>query len=132
MKKADWLVLGASTVVSLVLLEVVLRMCCPLFASPYQTDDVLLVKLIPGASKVFTRTAVNGGNRVVSHVNDMGFRGPELRPAADLKRVIVYGDSNVEAEFSELPATFAKQLESRLTRPSSQGVEVVNAGVVGY
>jgi len=130
--KAEWLLLGASILVSLALLELFLRLWFPLFPSPYQPDDVLLVKLVPGAKKAFTRLAVNGGQRIVSQINSQGFRGEELRPLNHLKRVIVYGDSNVQAEFSELPATFPKQLESRLAPAFSAGVEVINAGVVGY
>jgi hypothetical protein len=132
MARADWLLLVASTAVSLALLEIFLRLWFPLFPSPYQADDVLLTKLVPGASKAFTRLAVNGGQRIVSHINSQGFRGEELRAPVGQKRVIVYGDSNVQAEFSELAATFPKQLELRLAPSFGTGVEVINAGVVGY
>ncbi len=132
MATADWLLLAVSTVSSLALLEVFLRLWFPVFPSSYQADDVLLTKLVPGASKAFTRLAVNGGQRIVSHINSQGFRGEELRPLDRQKRVIVYGDSNVQAEFSELAATFPKQLESRLAPAFATGIEVINAGVVGY
>jgi hypothetical protein len=132
MGKAEWLLLSVSVVMSLGALELFLRLWFPLFASPYQPDDVVLVRLVPGARKVFTRLPVDGGQRIVSKINSQGFRGDELRPPDHLKRVIVYGDSNVQAEFSELPATFAKQLEMRLTPSLGASAEVVNAGVVGY
>jgi hypothetical protein len=132
MAKVDWLLLAGSTALSLVVLEVFLRLFSPLFPSPYQPDDVLLAKLVPGAKKAYTRLAVNGGQRVVSQINSQGFRGGELRPLDQQKRVIVYGDSNVQAEFSELPATFPQQLESQLAPAFSTGVEVINAGVAGY
>ena len=132
MANAEWLLLGGSILVSLALLELFLRLWFPLFPSPYQPDDVLLVKLVPGAKKAFTRQAVNGGQRIVSQINSQGFRGEELRSLDHLKRVIVYGDSSVQAEFSDLAATFPKQLESRLAPAFSAGVEVINAGVVGY
>jgi hypothetical protein len=131
MGRAEWLLLGLSVTVSLGLLELFLRMFFPLFSSPYQPDDVLLVKLVPGAKRAFTRLAVNGGQRIVSQINSDGFRGEELRPLDHVQRVIVYGDSNVQAEFSELPATFPKQLELRLAPAFKTGVEVINAGVVG-
>jgi hypothetical protein len=130
--KAEWLLLAGSVTLSLVLLEVFLRWYFPLFPSPYQPDDVLLVKLVPGAKKAFTRLAVNGGQRIVTQINSQGFRGEELRPLDRQKRIIVYGDSNVQAEFSELPATFSKQLESRLAPAFGTGIEVINAGVVSY
>jgi len=128
MTYAEWLLLLASAVLTLLTLEVILRVCCPLFPSPYQPDDALLVKLVPHARKSFTRLSVNGGQRIVSQFNSEGFRGEEIRPLDHGQRVIVYGDSNVQAEFSDLPATFSKQLQSRL----GAQVEVINAGVVGY
>src|SRR5436305_791664 len=131
MTGADWLLLGVSTTVSLGLLELLLGLFFPLFASPYQPDDTVLVKHVPGTNKAFTRMAVNGGEGIVSHYNSQGFRGPELRPPDHLKRLIVYGDSNVQAEFSELAATFPQQLQARLTPEHGPGVEVLNAGVVG-
>lgn len=132
LSKAEWLLLGVSITVSLGLLELILRLWLPLFPSLYQPDDILLVKLVPGARKIFTRSPINGGQRIVSRINSQGFRGEELLPLDHLQRVIVYGDSNVQAEFSDLPATFPKQLESRLTLSLGAHVEVVNAGVVGY
>lgn len=130
--RAEWLLLATSITLSLALLELFLRLCWPLFASPYQPDDKLLVKLVPSSSKVFTRSAVNGGQRIVSQINSQGFRGAELRPQDHLRRVIVYGDSNVQAEFSELAATFPQQVQARLQPHFATAVEVINAGVVGY
>ena len=129
---SDWLLLAASITVSLGLAELGLRFFFPLFSSPYAPDDVALVKIVPGAKKAFTRLRVNGGQRIVAQFNSDGFRGEPLRAPDHLERVIVYGDSNVEADFSELPATFPKQLESRLKPDVSSGVEVLNAGVDGY
>jgi hypothetical protein len=130
--RTEWLLLGVTTFLSLAALELVLRLWFPLYASPYQPDDVVLVRLAPGARKVFTRFAINGGQRIISQINSQGFRGEELRPADHLRRVIVYGDSNVQAEFSELADTFPRQLEKRLEPRLGAPVEVVNAGVVGY
>jgi len=128
----DALLVAASSLVCLFVLELVLRIFYPLYPSPFQADDVLLVKLIPGARKVYTRLAVNGGQRIVSQINSDGFRGEELRPLDGHPRLIVYGDSNVEGEFSPLEATFVKQLEAQLQRSVSGDVEAINAGVVGY
>lgn len=132
LSKAEWLLLAVSTTVSLGLLELALRVYAPLYSSPYEPDDRLLIRLVPGAEKAFTRLAVNGGQRIVFKVNRAGLRGEELRSAGELRRVIVFGDSNVQAEFSELGATFPKQLESHLRRTLGADVEVLNAGVVGY
>lgn len=126
-----WLMAG-STLFGLAVLELTLRAWFPLSASPYQPDDVSLTKLVPGAHKLFIRSAVNGGQRVVSVVNGEGYRGEDLLPAvANRRRVVVYGDSNVQAEFSTLDATFPEQLERRLHSAFGVPVEVINAGVVG-
>lgn len=131
LSRGEWLLLLVSTVVSLGLLELALRLFVPLYPTVFQPDDVTLVKLIPGARMVFKRLAVNGGQRIVARINSDGFRGEELKPPDHLERVIVYGDSNVQAMFSELAATFPKQLESRLNASHRADVEVLNAGVNG-
>src|SRR6185503_7481910 len=66
------------------------------------------------------------------HVNALGLRGDEPEPTANgRQRIVVYGDSFVEAEFSPLAETFPKRLEARL-RAAGVPLEVLNAGVVGY
>jgi hypothetical protein len=78
----------------------------------------------------FQRDPLNGGDVIEWSTNSLGFRGPELRPS-DV-RVVVYGDSNVQARFSRLEDTFPARLETFLKQKSGKDVEVVNAGVVGY
>jgi hypothetical protein len=121
-----WLALATSSLLCVGALELALRWFAPLPASPYQPDDQLLVTLVPGAKKVFRRPS---GQRITSQVNSDGFRGEEIEADHGQRRIIVYGDSNVAAEFSELDATFAVQLERAL---APHGVEIINAGVVGY
>lgn len=104
----------------------------PLYPSPYVPDDELLVKIAPGSHKRFVRRPSDGGQRIDSEYNSRGFRGPELRARGAQTRVIVYGDSNVQAEFSALPDTFARRLQDELVRGGVSDPEVVNAGVVGY
>jgi len=87
--------------------------------------------LAPGTRKLFRHAPANGGGRVLVTVNSRGFRGEELRSDPGL-RVVVYGDSFIEAEFAPLPETFAKRLEARLEALLETPVEVVNAGVNGY
>jgi hypothetical protein len=64
-------------------------------------------------------------------VNADGFRGDELRRRPGL-RVVVYGDSFVEADYTPLRETFAKRLGVRLGEALGRDVEAVNAGVNGY
>ena len=87
--------------------------------------------LAPGTRKLFRHAPANGGGRVRVTVNSQGFRGEELRSGPGL-RVVVYGDSFIEAEFAPLPETFATRLEARLQALLDTPVEVVNAGVNGY
>lgn len=130
MKKAALVTI--TTLACLLLAESSLR----LFAPPetvYALDDVYLHRLVPNSSKVFVHHRANGGASVEVKINSLGFRDDEFarEPAAGRKRIIVYGDSFVEAEFTPLERSFTKQLERHLTG-AGRGVEVINAGVVAY
>lgn len=113
----------------LVLLEVGLRV----YMGPpaFEFHEERIAALSPGVSKPYLRF-VDGGPRIIRwRTNAEGFRGPELRDSP-AKRVLVYGDSNVQARFSTQEDTFTGQLERRLVEAGIDGVEVVNAGVIGY
>ncbi|MDT7603003.1 MAG: hypothetical protein QOF61_1000 [Acidobacteriota bacterium] len=78
------------------------------------------------------RDARDGGGRVSVRVNSMGFRGEEFAREKTTRRVVVYGDSFIEAEFSPLEASFPVVLEKFLRDSTREPVEVINAGVVAY
>ena len=122
----------ASCSICAVFLEIALRIWAPLYPSPYEPDDELLVRIAPRAHKLFVRNGRDGGERIISHYNSLGFRGPEPRPRATQTRIIVYGDSSVQAEFSALTDTFAQQLLGELSSHRVPDPEVIAAGVVGY
>ena len=84
-----------------------------------------------GVSKTFERRPANGGDTVHWQTNDASFRGRELRSNPGT-RVIVYGDSNIQARFSHLDQSFPQRLERHLQASSGGDVEVINAGVVGF
>ena len=65
-------------------------------------------------------------------INQWGFRGPDLDPRMPAHRIMVYGDSNVEAQFSNDGQTFAVQLHRELAGRFGLDYQVINAGVVGY
>jgi SGNH hydrolase-like domain, acetyltransferase AlgX len=111
--------------------EWVLRRYRPEVGLVYRLVPRYHYSLAPGARKLFRHGAANGGGLVLSTVNSEGFRGDELRTDG-APRVVVYGDSFIEAEFATLPETFAKRLEARLGAALGRSVEVVNAGVNGY
>ena len=95
-----------------------------------EADDVLGYRLGPSIDAVFERTPANGGDRIRWRTNARGFRGDEL--AATMTRIVVYGDSNVQAVFSTDANTFPERLESLVSLELGRPVEVVNAGVIGY
>ncbi len=90
-----------------------------------------LIKLKANLEKRYTRSKENGGDEIVWRTNSLGFRGPELKENPDL-RVVVYGDSNIQARFSRLEDTFPARLEAELAGMLDKEVEVINAGVLGF
>lgn len=102
------------------------------YTTIYRIDERYLLSLIPNSSKIYEHRAVNGGGRVRVSVNSQGFRGEEFLSSGAATRVLVYGDSFIEGEYSELEATFVEQLESRLAEELSRPVEAINAGVVAF
>lgn len=122
-----------SCFIALAVGEVTLRLLLgPSYYAPFQLDDKYLYKLIPGATRDFRHAPVNGGGIVRYQVNDQGFRGPPLDRDPDGLRLVVYGDSFIQAEFSTLEGTFPTQLAANLERSLGRPVEAVNAGVAGY
>jgi hypothetical protein len=119
--------------VSLVVAEFVLRgFLGPRFLGIYQRDDRVLYRLIPGAERVTVLPPINGGTVIRYKINSQGFRGPELARSGELTRILVYGDSFIQGDFSPTGDTFTEQLKGQLARKTGKGVEVVNAGVAGY
>jgi hypothetical protein len=127
----------AACVVFLAACELVLRSAFPDEIPPtadyemLEPDGVLGYRLAPSLDAVFQRTPANGGDRIRWRTNASGFRGEELA-ATDATRIVVYGDSNVQAVFSTYANTFPEQLELIVARDLGRPVEVVNAGVIGY
>jgi hypothetical protein len=100
-------------------------------ASPYDFHPRYLLGLKPLFEASDERSPANGGGTIQWRTNRYGFRGEPLEddPAA---RIIVYGDSNIQAPFSRLERTFVYQLEERLRALTGREIEVVNAGVSGF
>lgn len=121
-----------TSLVCLLLAEVVLRVALPDPRGIYAVDERYLHKLVPNTTKTFVRNARDGGGRVTVRINSRGFRGDEFAREKTGKRIVVYGDSFIEAEFTPLAATFPKKLEEDLRDATRQPVEVINAGVVAY
>jgi hypothetical protein len=127
------LLAAAAVCVGVLLIEVGLRLFrADYFASIYRLEPHHLHELVPGARRIFTREPVNGGGEHPVQVNSRGFRGDELLAPGAARRIVVYGDSFIAGEFSDLDATFARRLGAKLSDALGTPVEAVNAGVVGY
>ncbi len=95
----------------------------------YKYDKDAIIALKPNIEKKFIQSKANGGQEITWRTNSHGYRGPEIGAKEDF-RIVVYGDSNVQARFSDYadtyPAALQKQLQSKV-----QNVVVVNGGLVG-
>lgn len=90
-----------------------------------------LVSLKPNATGTFVRSEENGGDIIRWKTNSDSFRGPELLSDPGY-RIIVYGDSNIQARFSSYENTYVYKIGEYLREYGINDVEVVNAGVVGF
>jgi hypothetical protein len=124
-----------------ILLEVSLRVVFPELAPKakeipnqdlaYQFHSEYLVSLKPNITNVYTTSAEMGGEQIVWTTNSHSFRGKELEGKTDI-RIMVYGDSNIQARFSKLEDTFPYKLQEYLKVYLSQNIEVLNAGIIGF
>jgi lysophospholipase L1-like esterase len=125
------LTLLISVGMSLVVAEFVLRgMLGPHLL--FQRDDRALYRLVPGAERIAVMSPIDGGAVIRYKINNQGFRGAELARAGESMRVLVYGDSFIQGDYSRTEETFTEQLKGRLARKIGKSIEVVNAGVIGY
>jgi len=137
MRLPEWinrlLLLLLSAVLGIGLAELAARV---LFAREFgdvlALDDTLLYRPVPNAVKYHHLSTANGDRRIEIRYNEQGFRGPALRPAGSVPRVVVYGDSFIDGYFAEESATFCRRLQAHLAAALGRPVEVVNAGVRGY
>jgi len=123
--------LAAASLLALAGGEWLLRTYAPQAGFVYRLDPRCLYSLAPGSRKLYRNSEANGGRRVLFVVDSDGFRGDELRRDPGL-RIVVYGDSFVEADYTPLAETFTRRLEARLRAALGRDVEAVNAGVAGY
>lgn len=97
----------------------------------WEHDPVLGTRLKPGAEGWWTQEEHEF--RVPVRINSLGLRDierPEAKPDG-VKRVLLIGDSHVEALQVPLEAAVGRQLETNL-RQANESIEVVSAGVSGY
>ncbi|MBI4553788.1 MAG: SGNH/GDSL hydrolase family protein [Candidatus Latescibacteria bacterium] len=129
--KKNLVLLLCSLFVSALFGEAILRLF-PLNSDPLtQPDPVFGVTLIPNAKGWY----VNEGTRIRISINSRGWRDHEYpdEKAPETFRILVLGDSFVEATQMPLEKTFHKLLEQRLNDQSRDGsrYEVLNFGRQG-
>lgn len=106
----------------------------PSFSAPatpgYYLDPESGIRLNPNELRRFTRDIWNGGETIPWATNAAGYRGPAFIPEPDY-RIALFGDSNIQAQFSELQDTYAMVLQTVLRTKTGRNVEVINAGTIG-
>lgn len=114
-------------------LEFSLKLIGPDDENVFSLDNELIFKPIPGRKFRYVRFLENGGGVIESGFNSLGIRGREFDAFQfDGVRVVVYGDSIIQASYTQLEKTFVYQLEKRLQNELNGDVQVLNAGVNGY
>lgn len=131
----DWLLNLVLLVLSLAfaigIAEIVGRYVYPVRTITKVLDPDLLFAPVPRSSKVFHRDPANGKETIWIRFNSQGHRGPD-RPLLPGRRITVYGDSFIEAEFSKEEDSFVGRLEKELASGAGKAFQVINAGVSGY
>ena len=97
----------------------------------YEFNENYLVGLKPNLEKTYVRDELNGSDVIKWQTNAHSFRGPDLKSNPGT-RIVVYGDSNIQARFSSRENTYVFKLEEYLQAAGIGNVEVVNAGVIGF
>jgi len=133
----DAVIILIITLALLILLELTLRMVFSdklpqtLSSSAFEFNQDYLISLKPNIEKTFIRSEANGGDLIHWQTNNNSFRGAKLEDDPGT-RIIVYGDSNIQARFSMDENTFPAKLEKYLSAAGVPDIEVINAGVVGF
>jgi len=133
----DTMIILAISFTLLVVSELMLRIIFPekLMDTPkksaYEVNKDYLISLKPNIKKTFVRSDRNGGDIIHWRTNSNSFRGAELLDNPKT-RIIVYGDSNIQARFSKDENTYAVKLKNYLIKTGVTDIEVVNAGVIGF
>ena len=127
-----WLVNGlvviAATVFALVMAEIAVRVAAPRPTSIAHQDRYGLAMHYPG----ITRYRPQHGQTVTINSAGMRDREHDLAKADGTFRVLLLGDSFMEAQQVAFEASLPSMLERDLTEQAGRTVEVINAGVSGW
>jgi len=111
----DWLLAFSIAILIFLLLEGCFRILYPDKAGQekrvaFENNETYHVSLKPNLSRTYIRDSMNGGDHITWRTNAQSFRGQDLEEKSSL-RVVVYGDSNVQARFSNVENTYPEKLE---------------------
>ena len=130
------LVVLVAVVVPLLLLEAALRLFGPVLPGNYDTGHYLQRHPVLGHFNVpgFDGWIKTSEFTTRVQISPLGLRDPRTAYARppDVHRILLLGDSFVEAVQVNAGDTVASRIEASLQRPGGKRVEVVNAGVAGY
>lgn len=117
---------------ALLTIEIAVRMLHLVPSRFWEPDAMLGTKLIPGMHGWWTQEEHEFA--VPVQINADGRRDLErpLQKSAGTYRILLLGDSFVEAMQVPIEQTFARTLETTLTRPGGPPVQVISMGVSGY
>jgi len=118
-----------SVFVALVILEVVIRVTGMGRLPARRPDPLLGVRLVPNAAYVQNSEGYSYGR-----INSLGLRDHEIpyEKPKNTKRVLILGDSFMEAMQVDLDSSFSKQLQTLLGKAlPEQKIETINAGRSG-
>ncbi|MFH1399889.1 MAG: SGNH/GDSL hydrolase family protein [Nanoarchaeota archaeon] len=118
-------------VIFLTITDLAVRWLLPQHRVILTYDDVYVHKYAAGKSHAHIN---DEGKAIMVSIDDQGFRGPEVstEKKEGTLRVMVYGDSFIAGEYSQVNETYASVLGTLLSEKLNQDVEVINAGVDGY
>ncbi len=120
-----------SLVVCLLLIDAYVRFFMPEKSILVNYDDKYVFKLVPGSTTIGSDPDIPDSPAYTVRINSLGFKDYEFPVEKTSKRIMVYGDSFIMGS-PDLGHTFPKQLQSQLEKRLGEGVQVINAGVIGY
>ena len=116
--------------ISLVLLEILIRIWIPFENNVYMFDPVLGHKRVPNDNLVLLRTEFQNSFKL----NEYGWndKSPALVKEPGVFRILVVGDSYVEGGQVKYEENFTRLIDKKLNANSKITFEVLNMGVAGY
>ena len=127
------LIAGMALGVALGLAELVVRWLAPQQLVLERPDVWQAVDSLGWVHRPGLNTTINTGERTVRLITDRdGFRVGQAGRVAGKKRILLLGDSFVEAMQVEYEQSFAGLLEARLAQRFKYAVAVRNTGVAGW